>query len=1075
MLKIRCPGCGKEYDIPETMAGKPLRCPQCRSSLPAVVTDTTRLHGSDTSDLPTAAVSAVAPVAAPAPPGLPIPFLDAPKNIGRFEIRGQLGAGAFGTVYRAWDPKLEREIALKVARPDIVNTPQRIERFQREAKAAARLQHPNIVPVFEVGSEGRNHFIVSPLIGGQTLDQAIEAHAISFRRAAEIIRDLAYALTFAHAHGVVHRDVKPHNILLDEQGKPFLTDFGLAHRQDADQRLTRMGAVLGTPAYMAPEQAAGAGTLQPGWDQYALGAVYYHALTGRPPFSGPPALVLVQVKTQEPPRPSQINSAIPLDLEAICLKAMARRPEHRYASCRELGDALSAWLAKARYRAKQKFTVAAVVVGLGLVAIAIWMLSQRGPEPNPQPGEPPFANLPEPVSPGSAFLRLSPLPDVTLKKGERVTLEIQLDSRGLHDPIHVRIDGLPAKVFANSIHVEPGQKIAALLLAAEADAEDVERIAIVHVSAGKFAISQPVRIALRNAKSEKKPGSISAWTKNRVNPTILAMGSKNEGELREIQIDYFPAPALIYDIDPAKKEFRAVVFSDNGSFVPTVTLDPKRMVVVRMTFPIKEQLELFREALRYPSVKLMLENGESPRFLGLNVWRSQIDIDGKATKPVPLYQYDNKHERTVVHSVALDAFFRKMKIDDDNAQQWANYLGPNMVTPLPKLAAVQRGDANYPTLRLMGLPGTAADEPEAPTPAEPDTKGKTGYEFLGKKIKIRPAKEIGGIIRPKKWQELPTDLRARVNGNYNVFDPLGRPLKKDKNAKDELEKNRPTIGSTSTPKSKREDDEQREQMEITRLLGRFIDVEAEVGKTYCYSIQVRVANPNFGRVQEVAHQDLSKVAELVSDWAITPWVTVPGETYFYVVDQLAFPEKTESVPGMDGVDKDKVDADKTVVQIHRWIDKEDGRLIADWAVAERLVIRRGEVIGHPRLMVEVPEWNIKTSQFKLGFDFAKRKKRIPGIPVSFNFGDPPPVLVDFTGGRFDHRTGKTIIKHDGAVEMLVLTPEGNLIVRNSRIDSDPTTEIGRFRFMHYARWRNRVRAVRELPVPINTGGGFPVK
>lgn len=498
MLKIRCPGCGKDYEIPVAMAGKPLRCPQCRSSLPAVAMET-GLHGADTNDLRTAAIAAAIPVAEPAPVGMPLMFLAAPKNIGRFEIRGQLGAGAFGTVYRTWDPKLEREVALKVARPDIVNTPQRIERFQREAKAAGRLQHPNIVPVFEVGSEGAYHFIVSPLVAGQTLNEAIEAGAISFRRAAEIVRDLAHALAYAHAQGIVHRDVKPHNILLDEQSKPFLTDFGMAHRQDADQRLTRMGAILGTPAYMAPEQAAAGGAVQPAWDQYALGAVLYHALTGRPPFSGPPAVVLAQVKTQDPPRLAQIKPSVPPELEAICLKAMRRRPEQRFADCRQLADNLTSWLQKARSRAKQKIMIASVIAGLCLVIFAGWISFQTSLESDPAIGEQPFASLPEPVSPQTSFLRVSPLPNITLKKGERAALEILLDAQGVHESIHVRIDGLPTKVFANSINVDPKQKTAKLTLNVAADAAAIEKIATVHVWAGKLAVSENVRIIVNSA------------------------------------------------------------------------------------------------------------------------------------------------------------------------------------------------------------------------------------------------------------------------------------------------------------------------------------------------------------------------------------------------------------------------------------------------------------------------------------------------------------------------------------------------------------------------------------------------
>lgn len=560
----------------------------------------------------------------------------------------------------------------------------------------------------------------------------------------------------------------------------------------------------------------------------------------------------------------------------------------------------------------------------------------------------------------------------------------------------------------------------------------------------------------------------------RVNPTILAMGTKVDGNVREVQVDYFPAPAIVLDADLAKKTFMAVVFNDN-KFVPSMLLEPKRMVVISMTFPIKEQLEYYREALRYPTVKQLLEKGEAPRFLGLNIWKQQIGPDGKETKPEPLYQYDEKEEKVMVRSEALDNFFRRMRIDDDNPKQLAAYLGPNMVTPVPALAAVRKGEASYPPPRLTGLPAPPADDPEA-APVVP--KKEDGGFGLGKKkdpkaVGPKPGKEVTGLLRDKKFKELPAELQARLNGNYNVFDPYGGSIKTSKDVKDE--KKGPMINFGDTFKKGKDEDAKGDE-EISRLLARFIDVDAQVGKTYRYWVQVRVASPNFGRTEDVAHLDIGKPSELPSDWATTPWITVPGETNFFAVDQLTLPEKTEAIPakgGTSGVDKDKVDAEQTVVQLHRWIEKAGDRPVGDWAVAERLAIRRGDIIGRKSVRVEVPEWNAKKGQFELGFAEAKGKVKIPGIPVDFTLGDPAPILVDFQGGKHDYKLGKTNIKEDAAVEMLVLTPEGNLIVRNSRVDSDPTTEIGRFRSQHYWRWRNRVRAVRDM----TSGGGsaFPTK
>jgi len=276
-------------------------------------------------------------------PGLPVEKM--PAAIGRFQIRSVLGAGAYGTVYRAFDPHLEREVALKVPRAETLDSPKSVERFLREAKAAARLRHPHIVPVFDTGRDGELLYIASAFIEGRTLARAID-EGVSFTRAAEIVRDLAEALAYAHHLGIVHRDVKPANIMLDLQGEAHLMDFGLAHRQDSAEKLTQDGTILGTPAYMAPEHAGGSsGLVQPASDQYSLGVILYELLCGQTPFSGPAQIVLFNALNTEPPPPRGLKPHIPRDLETICLKALAKRPEERYAACAEMAEDLRRWLA----------------------------------------------------------------------------------------------------------------------------------------------------------------------------------------------------------------------------------------------------------------------------------------------------------------------------------------------------------------------------------------------------------------------------------------------------------------------------------------------------------------------------------------------------------------------------------------------------------------------------------------------------------------------------------------------------------------------------------------------------------
>jgi serine/threonine protein kinase len=325
---VQCPACGKNASVSEADLGRTVRCPHCRQKV--VPRPTLSDHRASPSE-------AIQPAARPPQVGLP-------GHIGRFQVRARLGAGAFGTVYRAYDPQLDREVALKVPQAGTLDNPKAVERFLREAKAAARLRHPHIVPVYDAGKDRDNYYIASAFIEGQTLAHAIDAGKLTFREMAQIVQDLAEALAYAHEQGIVHRDVKPANIMLDAKGKAHLMDFGLAHRHDSSQKLTQDGAVLGTPAYMAPEQAQGHhGDPAPASDQYSLGVVLYELLCDQTPFSGPPQIVLFNALHMEPKPPRTVKAAIPHDLETICLKAMAKRSEERYATCQELADDLRRW------------------------------------------------------------------------------------------------------------------------------------------------------------------------------------------------------------------------------------------------------------------------------------------------------------------------------------------------------------------------------------------------------------------------------------------------------------------------------------------------------------------------------------------------------------------------------------------------------------------------------------------------------------------------------------------------------------------------------------------------------------
>ena len=267
-----------------------------------------------------------------------------PSQFGRFQVRGLLGKGSWATVYRAFDPVLEREVALKVPSPGASHGARALARFGNEARALARLRHRGIVAVFEAGRFGELPYLATDYIEGRTLRDLLEDGPPRFARAAEMVADLAEALAHVHKREIVHRDVKPANVLVGTAGMVLLTDFGLACRV-GEATLQPAGVLVGTPAYVAPEQASGAGRAAlPASDQYSLGIVLYELLCGRPPFLGPPALVLYEASRDDPIPPRELCPEVPRSLERICLKAMARRPAERYASCQALADELRRWL-----------------------------------------------------------------------------------------------------------------------------------------------------------------------------------------------------------------------------------------------------------------------------------------------------------------------------------------------------------------------------------------------------------------------------------------------------------------------------------------------------------------------------------------------------------------------------------------------------------------------------------------------------------------------------------------------------------------------------------------------------------
>ena len=270
-----------------------------------------------------------------------------PRKFGRFEIIELLGKGGFGAVYRAHDPQLDRDVALKIPNKGLLENEEHRKRFLREARTAASLNTPHICPVYEAAEWNGRQYIVMGLVDGQPLAAIIaRGRPLAERAAASTARKLALALDEAHRAGIVHRDLKPTNIMIDRRGQPVVMDFGLARRYDPNEAtLTQVGAVLGTPAYMAPEQALSRlDQIGPATDIYAMGIVLYEMLTLRRPFAGGAAAVLGQVVEVQPKPPSAFRPGLDPRLDAICLKAIAKDPSDRYHSMRELAEALSDYL-----------------------------------------------------------------------------------------------------------------------------------------------------------------------------------------------------------------------------------------------------------------------------------------------------------------------------------------------------------------------------------------------------------------------------------------------------------------------------------------------------------------------------------------------------------------------------------------------------------------------------------------------------------------------------------------------------------------------------------------------------------
>lgn len=319
-VRLECPHCRNPIEVTYSSDTQDVACPVCQSTI--------RFKRDRNSDQ----------------------LADGNKIIGKFELQEVVGRGGFGTVYRAIDQDLGRVVAIKVPRSGRFSNEEDEERFIREARASAKLNHPNIVPIFEVSKDADVPYIVTEFVEGETLAQAIEKQRFSFQQTASIVGVVARALHHSHMNGIIHRDLKPSNVMLQEREndelKPRVMDFGLARHTEGEVTLTADGCLMGTPAYAPPEQLGSTEhKIDARSDLYSIGVILYEMLTGELPFRGSLRMLIDQVHNSEPRPPRQINDRIPRDLETICLKCLEKNPAKRYANAEALAEDLERWLA----------------------------------------------------------------------------------------------------------------------------------------------------------------------------------------------------------------------------------------------------------------------------------------------------------------------------------------------------------------------------------------------------------------------------------------------------------------------------------------------------------------------------------------------------------------------------------------------------------------------------------------------------------------------------------------------------------------------------------------------------------
>ena len=1044
-----------------------------------------------------------------------------PEQFGHYRIVKRLGQGGMGTVFLAQDTRLNRRVALKVCHI-AANHPQALERFRREAQAAASLRHANLCPVYDCGEQDGVHYFTMAHIEGPSLGEWLARRPpLSQRESALFVRKLALAMQEAHARGVIHRDLKPANIIL-ERGEPVILDFGLAGQAvPQGERLTKLGAVMGTPSYMAPEQVGGdPAKLGPGCDVYALGVILYELLTGRVPFEGPPLSIVAQLLKKAPPPLRELRTDVNPQLEAACLKALAKEPEGRFPSMAEMARVLSdcvrtlpasATPAATKLARPQLPAATKLVPAPPTLAEAPAPVPKRPPIPEKprQPSTRPWVAL---LIGGLVGLTLlgtiigivwavkSREPSLEKSESDRQA-ELNLDKKSpvpnkpdqtKPDPIKpdpIKPDPIkpepfrPDPIKPEPIRPEPFRPdpIKPELRLNRSQPElftPVEgRIAIVQgqLWSYMFRVNEKTNKLEIKVKSTDQPGVGNVVPPNdprRAERQAIAQRFTGVGGARAVQA----GRAILGDQnrgdvvernEAIRTEYVPVdTLADNPKVdQPLRTIRPVRMAVIAASFPLKAQVEEFRKKLRMDSLRAVLEEASA----------EEIEAEGaERADPQRRQRESFRFINVVVERRQIDRMGKPIFMDSGPYKNgWEPLDVVDAYKPLLVLSNLQteEEDKTLEPVIMDGLVMPRLYSARADQYPAIERELKTIEQTLADLAKAKTSGALVPTIR-----NFEPDKFDPFSGNSRNRDPIGTP--KALPPGPAIKPRVPVPGPGRGPRGPIGSDPPEDKLTLPEhCLIRVIDVTVKPAESYQYRIRVNMANPNYGR-QDVVDPRFAEPKEENKILKLSPgtakekmWfeipgiVTVPSEMYYYAVDQKTL--EKDSYRGAFA--SAKVGRDQIVLQIHKYLENAapgKGRYIpvGDWSVAERVIVSRYEVIDRlvrvevPVLVEEEGKWKLaSTAGIELG------KPREPGIDVPFNSMPLPgwiqrqAIMVDFEGRYQYKRAGADKPVLDlTPQEVLILGPDGKLLAHNAGIDAADRERIERYR-----EWQKRIDEVRR--------------